>query len=173
MSRHVVRARAGESRANLYDEITDKIITELGRAACPGSSLERRRRGQPLAMPKNASTARQYSGTNVLILWGAVIEHGFTGQSWLTFRQALSLGGHVRKASAAQLSSMPTASFPTMKRARGGERRGSPSDFVPEAVHGSGRAYIRRASACETDALLCIQSSCGRRREFRSPSDWS
>lgn len=48
-------------------------------------------------MPKNASTARQYSGTNVLILWGAVIEHGFTGQSWLTFRQALSLGGHVRK----------------------------------------------------------------------------
>ena len=33
----------------------------------------------------------------MLILWGAVIEHGFMGQSWLTFRQALSLGGHVRK----------------------------------------------------------------------------
>ena len=43
----------------------------------------------PLAMPKNASTDRQYSGINVLILWGAAIEHGFTGQSWLTFRQAL------------------------------------------------------------------------------------
>ena len=38
-----------------------------------------------------------YSGINVLILWGAVIEHGFTGQSWLTFRQALGLGGNVRK----------------------------------------------------------------------------
>ena len=25
----------------------------------------------------------------MLILWGAVIEHGFSGQSWLTFRQAL------------------------------------------------------------------------------------
>jgi hypothetical protein len=48
-------------------------------------------------MPKNASTDWQYSGVNVLILWGAVIERGFTGQSWLTFRQALSLGGHVRK----------------------------------------------------------------------------
>jgi antirestriction protein ArdC len=48
-------------------------------------------------MPKNGSTGRQYSGVNVLILWGAVIEHGFAGQSWLTFRQALSLGGHVRK----------------------------------------------------------------------------
>jgi hypothetical protein len=48
-------------------------------------------------MPKNASTGRQYCGVNILILWGAVIECGFTGQSWLTFRQALSLGGHVRK----------------------------------------------------------------------------
>ncbi len=51
----------------------------------------------PLAMPRNASTQRGYSGINVLILWGAVIEHGFSGQSWLAFRQALRLGGHVRK----------------------------------------------------------------------------
>jgi len=51
----------------------------------------------PLATPKNAATGRQYSGINVLILWGAVIAHGFARQSWLTFRQALSLGGHVRK----------------------------------------------------------------------------
>jgi antirestriction protein ArdC len=51
----------------------------------------------PLGLPRNASTQRRYSGINVLILWGAVIEHGFAGQSWLTFRQALSLGGHVRK----------------------------------------------------------------------------
>jgi antirestriction protein ArdC len=48
-------------------------------------------------MPKNASTDRTYSGINVLLLWGSTIEHGFAGQSWLTFRQALSLGGHVRK----------------------------------------------------------------------------
>jgi antirestriction protein ArdC len=48
-------------------------------------------------MPQNASTRRRYSGINVLILWGAVIERGFSGQSWLTFRQALGLGGNVRK----------------------------------------------------------------------------
>jgi antirestriction protein ArdC len=48
-------------------------------------------------MPRNAATGRHYSGINVLILWGAVIQHGFPGQSWLTFRQALSLGGNVRK----------------------------------------------------------------------------
>ncbi len=31
------------------------------------------------------------------ILWGAVIEHGFSTQNWMTFRQALWLGGNVRK----------------------------------------------------------------------------
>ena len=98
MSRHPVRARAGQGRANLYDEITDKIIAELEAGRVPwvqpwGTAAAK----APLAMPKNASTDRQYSGINVLILWGAVIERGFTGQSWLTFRQALSLGGHVRK----------------------------------------------------------------------------
>jgi antirestriction protein ArdC len=40
---------------------------------------------------------QEFFCVNILILWGAVIERGFTGQSWLTFRQALSLGGHVRK----------------------------------------------------------------------------
>jgi len=48
-------------------------------------------------MPTNAATQRRYSGVDVLILWGAVIEHGFAGQSWLTFHQALGLGGSVRK----------------------------------------------------------------------------
>jgi len=41
--------------------------------------------------------AAQISGINVLILWGNVIERDFSGQSWLTFRQTLRLGGHVRK----------------------------------------------------------------------------
>jgi antirestriction protein ArdC len=98
MSRHADRARVGENRANLYDEITDKIIAELEAGRVPwvqpwGTAAAK----APLAMPKNASTGRQYSGVNVLILWGAVIERGFRRQSWLTFRQALSLGGHVRK----------------------------------------------------------------------------
>ncbi len=98
MSEYAVRARTGQNRANLYDEITDKIVAELevGRVPWvrPWSTDAAK---APLAIPRNASTARQYSGINILILWGAAIERGFTGQSWLTFRQALSLGGHIRK----------------------------------------------------------------------------
>jgi len=98
MSRPTARARTGQDRPGLYQEITDKIIAELEAGRVPWIQPWRTAAANaPLAMPKNASTERRYSGINVLILWGAVIERGFSGQSWLTFRQALSLGGNVRK----------------------------------------------------------------------------
>ncbi len=98
MFRKSHNARAGSCRASIYDDITGKIIVELQAGRAPwvqpwGSAAAK----APLAMPRNAATGRHYSGINVLILWGAVIQHGFPGQSWLTFRQALSLGGNVRK----------------------------------------------------------------------------
>ncbi|WP_372089404.1 zincin-like metallopeptidase domain-containing protein [Tistrella mobilis] len=98
MSRHKRNAGARRDRSNLYSEITDKIITELEAGRVPwvqpwGTAAAK----APLGLPKNASTGRTYSGINVLLLWGAVMERGFTGQSWLTFRQALSLGGNVKK----------------------------------------------------------------------------
>lgn len=96
MSKH--RHEAAPTRASLYEEITNKIIGELEDGRLPwvqpwGTAAAK----APLALPKNAVTGRQYSGINILILWGSVIEQGFSGQSWLTFRQALSLGGSVRK----------------------------------------------------------------------------
>jgi antirestriction protein ArdC len=98
MSRQNRTSRTGGARTNLYDEITSKIIAELEAGRVPwvqpwGTASAK----APIGMPKNAATGRQYSGINVLILWGAVIQHGFPGQSWLTFRQALALGGNVMK----------------------------------------------------------------------------
>lgn len=98
MFRNDRNGRADSDRASLYDDITSKIIAELEAGRFPwvqpwGSASVK----APLAIPRNAATGRHYSGINVLILWGAVIQHGFPGQSWLTFRQALSLGGNVRR----------------------------------------------------------------------------
>jgi antirestriction protein ArdC len=98
MSRSAARAHAGRDRTSLYQEITDKIITQLEAGRVPwvqpwGTAAAK----VSLTMPKNAATRRHYSGINVLILWGAVIECGFMTQNWLTFRQALGLGGNVRK----------------------------------------------------------------------------
>lgn len=98
LPRAAARARPAKDRGSLYEEITSNIIAELEAGRLPwvqpwASSAVR----APLGMPKNAATGRAYSGINVLILWDAVIECGFTVQSWLTFKQAVALGGHVRK----------------------------------------------------------------------------
>lgn len=63
MSRRYLRARTGEDRTSLYDEITNKIIAELEAGRVPwvqpwGTATIK----APLAMPRNASTQRGYSG---------------------------------------------------------------------------------------------------------------
>lgn len=88
----------GAKKPNLYDEVTARIIAELeaGRApwvqpwGAPGAKAG-------LGLPKNALTGRTYSGVNILILWHHVVRAGFATQTWLTYRQAQELGGHVMK----------------------------------------------------------------------------
>ena len=82
MSRHAARARSGSDRTSLYDEITNKIIAELEAGRVPwvqpwGTAAAK----APLAMPKNAATSGAIPAINVLILWGAVIEHGFPARA--------------------------------------------------------------------------------------------
>jgi len=86
-----------ENRANLYDEVTARIVSELQAGRFPWVQPWGKSGGTGPGLPRNALTGRAYSGVNVLILWGAVIEQGFTSQSWLTFRQAQEAGGCVRK----------------------------------------------------------------------------
>ena len=77
MARHAHSPADGGARSNLYDDITNKIIAELEQGRLPwvqpwGASLDT----APPGLPRNASTGRSYSGINILILWGAVIQHG-------------------------------------------------------------------------------------------------
>ncbi|WP_163220531.1 ArdC-like ssDNA-binding domain-containing protein, partial [Citrobacter freundii] len=37
------------------------------------------------------------SGVNVILLWSEAVARGFTSPIWMTFKQALELGSHVRK----------------------------------------------------------------------------
>lgn len=83
-------------RASLYDEVTARIIAQLEEGVFPwvkpwssGNAVT--------GLPRNAISGRHYSGINILILWGAVVDGGYPSQDWLTFRQALAAGGCVRK----------------------------------------------------------------------------
>jgi antirestriction protein ArdC len=87
----------GAPRGNVYEEVTTRIIADLEGGRIPWVQPWGSTGGAGAAMPRNALTARTYSGINVLLLWGAVIEGGYPSQSWLTFRQAQEAGGCVRK----------------------------------------------------------------------------
>lgn len=107
MSRQNRKSGARRDRTNLYSEITNKIIAELEAGRAPwvqpwGTAAA----NAPLGLPKNASTDRQYSGINVLLLWGAVIERGFAGQSWLTFRQAVRRASRMKGVTHGSMSSV-------------------------------------------------------------------
>ncbi len=84
------------ARASLYEEVTARIIVELEAGRVPWVQPWGGAGGSAPGLPRNAVTARCYSGVNILLLWGAVIEHGYPSQGWLSFRQALAAGGSVR-----------------------------------------------------------------------------
>lgn len=98
MTKEATRGPRGDAPTrDIYAEVTARIIHELEGGRVPWVQPWGRSGGAVPGLPRNALTARNYSGVNVLILWGAVIKHGYPSQSWLTFRQALEAGGNVRK----------------------------------------------------------------------------
>jgi antirestriction protein ArdC len=86
-------------RADLYERVTDTIIAQLEAGIVPwvqpwkvGATSRHNVR-----LPHNAITGRAYSGVNVLLLWCQTAAQGYTSHGWLTYKQAVAAGGHVRK----------------------------------------------------------------------------
>jgi antirestriction protein ArdC len=85
------------SRPDLYTRVTNAIVADLESGVRPWAkpwSAEHLagRISRPLL-----STGEPYSGINVILLWAEAVARGYTAPIWITFRQALALGGHVRK----------------------------------------------------------------------------
>lgn len=80
---------------DLYASVTERIITALEAGTppwiCPwhGVGVD--------ARPANATSGRPYRGINVLLLNLRAMVDGFAHSRWLTFQQALAVGGHVRR----------------------------------------------------------------------------
>ncbi len=80
--------------APLYQEITARIVSQIEAGTLPWVQPWK---GASLSLPRNASTERAYSGVNILLLWDALFAGAYEANQWLTFKQALSVGGSVRK----------------------------------------------------------------------------
>jgi hypothetical protein len=84
-------------KQDVYERITNRIVAELESGT------------RPWLKPWNAEHAAgritrplrhngiPYQGINVIMLWGEAVAKGYAAPIWMTFKQALELGGHVRK----------------------------------------------------------------------------
>jgi antirestriction protein ArdC len=81
-------------KRDLYAEVSARIVAELEAGAAPWVKPWSATPGANT--PCNAVTNRPYSGCNVVLLWMAQAA-GYRTPRYLTFKQALELGGHVCK----------------------------------------------------------------------------
>ena len=81
-------------KRDLYAEVSARIIAELEAGAAPWVKPWSATPGANT--PCNAVSNRPYSGCNVVLLWMAQAA-GYRTPRFLTFKQALELGGNVRK----------------------------------------------------------------------------
>ena len=92
-----------ETRADIYTRITNRIVADLEEGV------------RPWHRPWNAEHAAgkitrplrhngiPYKGINVIMLWSASVVKGYACPLWLTFKQALELGGNVKKGERGEL----------------------------------------------------------------------
>jgi len=74
-------------------EIANRIAQMLEQGVAPW----RRPWSVAGAMPTNALTGKAYRGINVLAIFAEQLRAGYTEARWLTYKQAIELGGHVRR----------------------------------------------------------------------------
>lgn len=80
---------------DIRQTITDKIIAMLEKGG--NVARDRWQKSAKSGFPRNGKTGEAYRGVNVLILWDEAAERGYASNTWLTYKQAESMGAQVRK----------------------------------------------------------------------------
>jgi antirestriction protein ArdC len=84
-------------KQDVYERITAKIVADLEQGVRPwhkpwNAEAMAGRITRPLR-----SNGVPYRGINIVMLWMEAMEKGYCAPVWMTFKQALELGAHVRK----------------------------------------------------------------------------
>lgn len=85
---------ADPARPDTYARITNQIIVQLEAGVRPWTQPWTG--GRPVTRPLRHD-GTPYTGINILLLWSEAFSRGFASPTWMTFRQAMALGAHVRK----------------------------------------------------------------------------
>ena|SRR5882672_799763 len=84
-------------RQDVYTRVTARIVADLEQGVRPWlKPWSGENAADRIVMPvRHCGTP--YRGINILLLWGEALAKGYSANKWMTFKQALELGGCVRK----------------------------------------------------------------------------
>lgn len=82
---------------DVYARVTDRIVAELEQGVRPWLKPWSASNTDGRILHPLRHNGSPYKGINVLLLWGEAIEKGYSSSTWMTYKQAETLGAHVRK----------------------------------------------------------------------------
>jgi hypothetical protein len=86
-----------ETRSDVYQRITDALVQQLEQGTRPWMKpWSAEHLAGKITRPLRHN-GKPYRGINVLMLWLTAVERGYSAPIWMTFKQAIDLGAHVRK----------------------------------------------------------------------------
>jgi antirestriction protein ArdC len=84
-------------KQDVYEKITAKIVADLEQDVRPWlKPWSAEHAAGRITRPLRANGI-PYRGINILMLWMEAMDRGYAAPVWMTFKQALELGAHVRK----------------------------------------------------------------------------
>ncbi|WKL23722.1 zincin-like metallopeptidase domain-containing protein (plasmid) [Agrobacterium tumefaciens] len=89
--------KTDSDRIDIYTRITDRIVEDLEKGVRPWIKPWSVANTDGRITRPMRHNGLPYSGLNVLLLWSEQVSRGFSNSMWMTFKQALELGGVVRK----------------------------------------------------------------------------
>lgn len=84
-------------KSDIYTRVTNKIIADLEKGELTWRQpWQAGHQAGPVSRPLR-SNGLPYQGVNVLMLWAVAMDCGYDAPIWMTYKQAQTLGGQVRK----------------------------------------------------------------------------
>eukprot|EP01037_Dinobryon_pediforme_P017101 gene17101-17292_t len=92
-----------EELKDVYSRITAKIVADLEKGVRPWFKPWSAGNAAGRIVRPLRHNGIPYNGINIVMLWSAATEKGYANPHWLTFKQAIELGGSVRKGEKGEL----------------------------------------------------------------------
>lgn len=90
-------------RKDVYSRVTDRIIADLEQGVRPWMKPWNAQHAAGRITRPLRHNGQPYNGINVLMLWSAAMDRGYSAPIWMTYKQAAEMGAHVRKGEKGEL----------------------------------------------------------------------